>query len=166
MSIKKKRGNAILIQGKKAGKAVITAKYKKKKYRCKVTVSDQKADVIPSGQSSVISVTMNTVKASNSLTIKANYPCSITIEPSSPELLSIRPHSEWTGTFGSVYVTALPKAINDLSYGLNYWDYFSLSQIRIKSITTYVIVKNSLNPEEADFLPIEIVLFYHLVNNY
>lgn len=42
VSIAKKKGNTVTLKAKKKGTAVITATYKKKKYRCKVTVKAEK----------------------------------------------------------------------------------------------------------------------------
>ena len=42
VSIAKKKGNTVTLKAKKKGTAVVTAIYKKKKYRCKVTVKAKK----------------------------------------------------------------------------------------------------------------------------
>lgn len=45
VSIQKKKGNVVTIKAKKPGKATITATYKKKKYKCKITVKQKKEQV-------------------------------------------------------------------------------------------------------------------------
>lgn len=45
VSIQKKKGNVVTIKAKRPGKATITATYKKKKYKCKITVKKKKEQV-------------------------------------------------------------------------------------------------------------------------
>lgn len=45
VSIQKKKGNVVTVKAKKPGKATITATYKKKKYKCKITVKQKKEQV-------------------------------------------------------------------------------------------------------------------------
>lgn len=44
VSIAKKRGNTVALKAKKKGTAVVTATYKKKKYKCRITVRTNKND--------------------------------------------------------------------------------------------------------------------------
>lgn len=45
VAITKKKGNTITLKAKKKGTAIITVKYKKKTYKCKITVKDKKPTV-------------------------------------------------------------------------------------------------------------------------
>ena len=163
VAIKRKKNNAILIQGKRAGKAVITGTYNNEKYRCKVNVVDEKRDVI-TGKKVIISAGLRTGSSGNSMYITAAYPCSITIEPYDPSLISLtNGPSKWNGKSGSVIVHALPNMIANMKAGIDYWDYFSFSQILIKTVTTSVIVRNSLNPQEVDAIPVEVRLYNWLL---
>ena len=42
MAVTKKKGNTVTLKAKKKGTAIITAKYKKKTYKCKITVKGKK----------------------------------------------------------------------------------------------------------------------------
>lgn len=46
VSIAKKKGNTVTLKAKKKGAAIVTAIYKKKKYRCKIKVKEKKKQIV------------------------------------------------------------------------------------------------------------------------
>ena len=58
LSIQKKKRNVVTIKAKKPGKATITATYKKKKYKCKITVKQKKEQVVDNPVLNAMDVTL------------------------------------------------------------------------------------------------------------
>ena len=50
VSIAKKKGNIVTLKARKKGTAVVTATYKKKKYKCRITVREKKKQAERNGK--------------------------------------------------------------------------------------------------------------------
>lgn len=137
----KKKGDTVIITAKKTGKAKVIAKYKGKKYTCKVKVVKGKGKYVTLSDYGTISFEENG-SSEETITVKTSQDCRVTYKVKNPKLVKCK--------WGEV-----SNGPAESGFGKERTLVISLAKTAYTGKTS-IVIKNSKNPSEVDVIPIEV----------